>query len=105
MIEVDAPAWLEVVLMRQAAALAGTEQDRTLIHLVNHHGNRPVDRNNVCVEQVLPVRDVTVRLRRATRPVQVTLEPGGQSANWKYADGIVKVSIPEVHIHTTIAVV
>jgi hypothetical protein len=104
-IEVDAPAWLEVVLMQQAAAFSGTEMDRTLIHLVNHHGNRPVDGNNVCVEQVLPVRDVTVRLRRATRPVQVTLEPGGQSADWTYADDVVEVSIPEVYIHTVVAVV
>ena len=104
-IDVDAPAWLEVVLMRQAAPVGETERDRTLVHLVNHHGNRPVDRNNVCVEQVLPVRDVTVRLWRATRPVQVTLEPGGQSANWKYADGVVEVSIPEVYIHIAVAVV
>jgi hypothetical protein len=63
-VKVNAPAWLEIVLMRQAAALAGTEKERTLIHLVSHHGNRPVDGNNVCVERVLPVRDVTVRLRR-----------------------------------------
>jgi hypothetical protein len=105
LIEVDAPAWLEVVLMRQAATFAGTKKERTLVHLVNHHGNRPVDGNNVCVEQVLPVRDVMVRLRRAARPAQVTLEPGGQPVDWTYADGIVEACISEVYIHTAIAVV
>jgi hypothetical protein len=105
LVRVDAPAWLEVVLMKQAAAIAGTEKERTLVHLVNHHGNRPVDRNNVCVEQVLSVRDVTVRLEHGTPPTQVTLEPGGQAAEWRYVDGVVEVRIPEVYIHTAIAVV
>ena len=97
LVEVEAPAWLEVVLMRQP--------DRTLVHMVNHHGNRPVDGNNVCVEQVLPVRGIEVRIRRATRPAQVTLEPGGWTATWAYADGVLEVDVPEVSIHTAIAVV
>jgi hypothetical protein len=105
LVQVDAPAWLEVVLMKQAAAIAGTGKERTLIHLVNHHGDRPVDGNNVCVEQVLPVRDVTVHLEYATRPTRVTLEPGGRAADWRYVDGVVEVRIPEVYIHTAIAVV
>ena len=64
-----------------------------------------MDRNNVCVEQVLPVRGVTVRLRCETQPTQVTLEPGGLAAAWEYADGVLTVSVPEVTIHTAIAVV
>lgn len=97
LVEVTAPAWVEVVLMRQGVG-------RTLVHLVNHHGNRPVDRNNVCVEQVLPVRDVRVRLRLPARPQRVTLEPGGQRIVWSYADGVLDVHVPEVTIHTAIAV-
>jgi len=103
LVEVEAPAWLEVVVTLQALPDAGGKT-RTLVHLVNHHGNRPVDGNNVCVEQVLPVRDITARLRHAVRPTQVTLEPGGQRTDWEYVDGIVKVHIPEVHIHTVIAI-
>ena len=95
-VDVEAPAWLEVVLMQQP--------ERFLVHLVNHHGNRPVDGNNVCVEHVLPVREVTVRLQRAARPTQVTLEPGGRSAAWEYANGYLQVHVPEVRIHTAIAV-
>jgi hypothetical protein len=91
--------------MVQPAASAETEAERTLVHLVNHHGSRPVDGNNVCVEQVLPVRGVAVRLRRGTRPEQVTLEPSGQVPGWDYAKGVVEVYVPEVYIHTAIAVV
>lgn len=104
LVRVDAPAWLEVVLMAQPAGSGGTAVDRTLVHLVNHHANRPVDGNNVCVEQVLPVRAVTVRFRRATRPAAVTLEPGGQVPGWRYVDGVVEVRVPEVAIHTAIAI-
>jgi hypothetical protein len=103
LVGVDAPAWLEVVLMRQPAGTAGVA--RTLIHLVNHHGNRPVDGNNVCVEQVLPLRDVRVRLAHAGRPAQVTLQPEGQVPYWTYEGGILEVRVPEVYIHTAVAVV
>jgi hypothetical protein len=104
LVQVDAPAWLEVVLMAQPAT-AGEEMQRTLVHLVNHHGNRPVDGNNVCVEQVLPVRGITVQLRHATRPRRVTLEPGGHAPEWRYVDGMVEVRVPQVAIHTAIAIV
>ena len=70
--------------------------------MINHHGNRPVDRNNYCLEQVLPVRDVHVRVRHPRRPDRVTLEPGDRRAEWTYADGIVDVHVPEVQIHTAI---
>jgi hypothetical protein len=93
------------VLMAQPATVGGTEVERTLVHLVNHHGNRPVDGNNVCVEQVLPVRDVTVRLCHAKRPAQVTLEPGDQVPEWRYVGGMVEVRVPEVTIHAAIAIV
>ena len=105
-VEVSAPAWLEVVPMRQG--------NRLLVHLVNHHGNRPVHDtraysgkappNNVCVEQVLPVNDVTVRLRLEHRPRQVRLEPGGVEPSWKYAGGYLQVHLSSVYIHTALCV-
>lgn len=103
LVEVLAPAWLEVALMRQVASEEG-ERERVLVHLVNHHGNRPVDRINYCLEQVLPVRDVRVRLRYASKPNRVTLEPGGQWVEWTYSDGVIDVRVPEVRIHTAIVV-
>jgi hypothetical protein len=97
-VEVSAPAWLEVTLMRQAA------EGRMLVHLVNEHGDRPTDGNNRCTEQVLPVPDVTIRLRLPARPSQVTLEPEGAAAEWTYEDGILTVAVPQVHIHMIVSV-
>ena len=97
-VEIESPAWLEVVHTRQR------DLGRQIVHLVNSHGNRPVDRSNVCVEQVLPVRDVTVRLRLPQAPGAVSLEPQGEKADWTYESGILTVRLPEVRIHTAVVV-
>jgi hypothetical protein len=99
LIKVDAPVWLEVVPMRQP----GAGSERLLVHLLNHHGDRPLDGNNRCTEQILPVRDVTVKIR-CPQPADVRLEPGGETASWRYADGVLTVQVPEVVIHRAVAV-
>jgi hypothetical protein len=95
-VTVEAPAWLESILMRQPG--------RLIVHLVNQHGDHAVDTNFRCVEEVLPVRDVTVKVRCAARPNKVTLEPGGTVPEWSYNDGLVTVQVPEVHVHTALCV-
>jgi len=95
-VRVAAPAWLEVAWAEQG--------DRTIIHLVNHHGNRSVDGNYLCIEQTLPVRDVVVSLRRDRRPTSVTLEPEGTTPTWHYANGLVVVQVPEVCIHAAVVI-
>ncbi|MCL5997407.1 MAG: beta-galactosidase trimerization domain-containing protein [Chloroflexi bacterium] len=105
LVSVDAPAWLEVVLMRQTADRAphASQRDRLLVHLVNQHGDRAVDGNNYCLEQIVPVRDVVVRVRTPGRPNGVTLEPDGAVPQWSYANGVVTVQVPEVAIHRIVA--
>ncbi|MGC9360523.1 MAG: hypothetical protein ACP5G7_09155, partial [Anaerolineae bacterium] len=78
---------------------------RTIVHLVNHHGNRPVDDNNVCVETVLPVRDITMRLRVDEEPQAVRLQPDGVEPAWSMEDGVLTVQVPEVQIHTIVEIV
>ena len=97
-VTVEAPAWLEVVLMRQPA------RDRLLVHLVNHHGDHAVDTNYRCVEQVQPVRDVTVSALCARPPRAVTLEPGKVVPEWSYEQGKVTVQVPQVALHTAVAI-
>ncbi len=104
LVRVDAPAWLEVAVMRQDAEHSPTDDDRTLVHLVNHHGDRPVGGNNYCLEQVLPVSNVTVRLRRREKPNRITLEPDGIEPAWEYADDVTTIQVPQVSIHCAIAI-
>ena len=95
-VTVEARPWLEVTLMRQPT--------RLLVHLVNQQGGRPVDGNNYCLEQVTPVRDVTVRVRLPQRPSRITLEPDGAMPLWSYNNGIATVQVPEVEIHRAVGV-
>ena len=99
-IRLESPAWLEVALSEQSTESGG----RTIVHLVNHHGNRPAEGNNLCIEETLPVRDVVLTIRRDQRPEKVTLEPGGTIPEWRYEGGQVTIKIPEVEIHTAIVV-
>ncbi len=95
-VSICAPAWLEVALAEQGA--------RTIVHLVNHHGNRSVDNNYLCVETSLPVRDIVVTIPRATKPVSVTLEPCGKEPKWDWDGARLTVCVPSVSIHTAIAI-
>ncbi len=97
-IRLESPAWLEVALSKQATASGS----RTIVHLVNHHGNRPADGNDLCIEETLPVRDVVLTIRMEKKPEKVTLEPGGATPEWRHESGQVKIEIPEVEIHTAV---
>ncbi len=101
-VTVEALAWLEVIPMRQPAEHAPEGRARLLIHLLNEHGDRPLDGNYRCTEQILPVRDVRVQVRYPERPITIRLEPDGVEPAWEYADGIVTVQVPEVYIHCAV---
>jgi hypothetical protein len=102
-VTVEAPAWLEVIPMRQPAEHAPEGRARLLVHLLNEHGDRPLDGNYRCTEQILPVRDVRVQVRCPERPASVRLEPDGVEPVWEYAEGVVTVEVPEVYIHCAVA--
>ncbi len=94
-IEINTPVWLEVVLTRQ--------DKRTIIHLINHHGDRPVDKNYACTEKVPAVRDIKIKIL-CERPVKVVLEPGRVKTRWSWKNGILQVCVDEVDIHRAVVI-
>ncbi len=94
-VRVASPAWLDVSLMRQPTG-------RLIVHLVNPHGPRPVDGNNYCLEDAVPVRQISVSIRTSKRPARITLEPEGELPMWSYAGGVATVQVPEVAIHRAV---
>jgi hypothetical protein len=105
-VTVRSELWLEVVPRRR--------QGELIVHLVNHHGDRPVQNafspsaehplQFACVQYIPPVRDVAVEIPLPRAPRQVTLEPGGAQPEWSYTDGLLVVEVPKVDIHTAICV-
>ncbi|MCC3371628.1 beta-galactosidase trimerization domain-containing protein [Cohnella sp. REN36] len=61
----------------------------------------PVRRGNgiEVIEDLVPIRDVTVSLRVPSAVSSVTLEPGGRPLAYDQADGTVRYTVPEVLCH------
>ena len=95
-VELDAPAWLEVVARRK--------DGRLLINLVNRGSGEMTYPRRVIVDELPPVRDVTLRVRCEARPARVTLQPGGTALEWtrEEDEGIATVRVPSVDIHRVV---
>jgi hypothetical protein len=72
-----------------------------LVNLVNTAGPH---RTESILESIPPVGPLTVSIRHATRPTQVTLEPFGKPLDYEYRAGQILVTVPQVAIHGVIAV-
>ncbi len=94
-ISVDKPPHVEVSLRRQG--------ERLIVHLVNYFAQK---RTAVLVhnEEVLPVRDIVLRVRADRAPARVVEQPGDEELAWEHAAGVVTVRVPELRIHTMVVV-
>ena len=94
-ISVEKPLHLEVSLQRKGNAI--------IVHLLNYFAQKRLG-TLVHNEQVLPVREVHVRVRRDYAPLSVTLEPGGKPLQWSYDEQTVTVWVPEIEIHAIVVI-
>lgn len=93
MVEVTGSHDIDVCLTRK--------QGKLLVNLVNTsgpHQSEPIQ------ETVQPVGPLSVTIRRADKPAGITLEPGGQKMHFEYRDGEIKLTVPQVEIHSVIVV-
>jgi hypothetical protein len=95
-VTVAGPAWLELVLRRRGG--------QTLINLINRGSGETLSGSRVIVEELPPVRDVVVRLRRGQAPASVRAVPEDPPVEWSFADGTVVIRLPEVAIHMVLVV-
>jgi hypothetical protein len=72
-----------------------------LVNLVNTGGPH---RSAGIIETIPPVGPLAVTIRQPTKPVQVTLEPGGESLPFEYRDGAIELTLPRLEIHEVIVV-
>ncbi len=96
-VECRAGELVEVVPTRQ--------NDDYVVHLVNYQGQYPIGGGrNVATERIPPVRNISLRIRLGYAPSSVRWEPSGVKLNYTYADGIVEIEIPELHIHGAVVI-
>jgi hypothetical protein len=95
----DAYTYVEVVLRQKAGAL--------LVHFVNGNPGRDmsyVKTEDLFVDEIPPLGPITSWIRCAERPQEVTWEPGGIAAETSWEDGVLKVVLPRLEIHTCLKV-
>jgi hypothetical protein len=92
----DAPATAEVTLTRQAG--------RAVVHLVNYHAGRRAPGHVEALEAPVPLREVTVKVRRegAVRGVQMVF--GEEALPFTEAEGYVTVVVPRVGPHEMVVI-
>jgi hypothetical protein len=93
-IETDAPATAEVWLMRQG--------NRDVVHVVNYHAARRAPAHVEALEEPVPLRDVTLRLRRTVATTSVKLVRANSSLSFDALDGAISVTVPGIDAHELI---
>jgi hypothetical protein len=95
-VTVEAPPRLELILRRK--------DQRLLINLINRGAGEMHSPQRVIVEELLPVENVTVRVRRDTAPKSISVVPKETQMDWTYAKGLLQVHLPQVEIHSVVVV-
>jgi hypothetical protein len=96
LVTVDGPAWLELVVRRKAG--------RLLVNLINRGAGETLHARRAIVEELPPVRDAGLTIRWESAPRSVSLVPEGCEATWRYDEGVVRVQVPQVEVHSVVVV-
>jgi hypothetical protein len=95
----DALSFVEIALRRKG--------DDLLVHFVNGNPGRDlshVDTDDLWVDDIPPVGPITSWIRCAKPPTGAFWEPGGSPAETEWTDGVVRVTLPRLDIHTCLVI-
>jgi hypothetical protein len=100
-VKISCTPWIESVLRYQA------HHRRYVLHLVNHHGSpRPVDKNNYCLEEIVPVHNIQIDMHwdAANLPQRVHLEPDGQLLSFVLDKDRLSITVPRIDLHGAVVI-
>jgi hypothetical protein len=96
LVTVDAPKSLELIVRRKA--------DKLLINLLNRGAQEMLSPTRVIVEELPPITSVTLQVRRTAAPQAVTLVPAEGDLTWNHADGIIRIQLAAVPVHSIVVI-
>jgi hypothetical protein len=95
--EADGPPRLEMVLRRK--------NGRLLVNLINRGPAVSVlPPKRILIEELPPIHDIVLRVRRKTKPRAVKLAPGKQPIEWSHRRGLLTVKVPRVDVHEVVVI-
>ncbi len=95
-VTVDAPPHLEQIVR--------VKNGKLLVNLINRGAGETFSPSRSVLEELPPIENVTVHIRRARRPKFVRVVPNDSNIMWSYAKGSVTVKVPRVAIHQVVVV-
>lgn len=96
-VTVSGPPRLEVILRGR--------DDRLLINLLNRGAGETLGPTRVVVDELAPIHDVVVTVKRDLAPTKVSAVPAGPQPTWTHGDGELVIKVPEVAIHVVLEIV
>lgn len=96
MVELDAPARLQLMLRRKGTQL--------IAHLLNTGSAHPTSPQQSIVEEVPPVGPIALHFALAQRPKAVYLAPRMEGLTWEWEDGVLAVTVESVGILDSVVV-
>ncbi len=76
---------------------------RLAVNLVNTAGPHATNEGAI-VDSIPPVGPLQIAIRLPAKPANVTLEPGGQPITFQYQDGLIRLTLQKLDIHSIILV-
>lgn len=95
LVEVDGPPCIDVAIRKKDGKL--------LIHLLNTVGMQ-VGSAYTIIDFIPTIGPLTVRVRLETAPASVSLIPSGGEIAHCWADGILTMTLPSLHIHSIVVI-
>ena len=92
LVETNAPTTAHMVLNYQEP------YNRHVLHILHYIPQRRCEEIDI-VEDVIPLYDVDVKVKLPLKPEKVYCAPQGRQLDFEYADGYVRVVVPEVNGH------
>ena len=74
------------------------------VNLINRGAGETLSPQRTIIEELIPVRDITVKAKRDVKPKNVCLMPGKRPVPWTFDNGQLIVSVPQVDIHDIVVV-
>src|SRR5208282_2388218 len=93
---VEAPPQLEMILRQKDGKL--------MVNLINRGSGETLSPTRVIGENLPPIENVVVHVRRDHQPRAVRVVPSDMKINWSYGNGRVTVTVPRVDIHRVVVI-
>ena len=79
------------------------KKNQTIVNLI-HHPAKTYDMCRYVIDKIEPIRDFKLTLKLDNKPNRVFIEQQDNMPEWSYQDGILSVSISNLHIHTILVI-